>query len=100
MRELLLAAGLATTLACSGAAAQPAPVAPPVSGAAPAGSPDQAALPTPAASQGVNTSVTTGADGVQHVQVSNPPVPDTRANRAKYGKPLSNAGRHTAPAHN
>jgi hypothetical protein len=32
--------------------------------------------------------------------VSNGPVPDTRANRAKYGSPLSNAGRMTKPAGN
>jgi hypothetical protein len=32
--------------------------------------------------------------------ISNPPVPDTPANRAQYGKPMSNAGRHTAPAGN
>jgi hypothetical protein len=28
--------------------------------------------------------------------VSNPPIPDTPANRHLYGKPMSNAGRHTA----
>jgi hypothetical protein len=32
--------------------------------------------------------------------VSNGPVPDTAANRAKYGKPMSNAGRMTKPAGN
>jgi hypothetical protein len=32
--------------------------------------------------------------------VSNGPVPDTRENRAKYGRPMSNAGRRTAPAGN
>jgi hypothetical protein len=32
--------------------------------------------------------------------ISNGPVPDTRANRAKYGAPLSNAGRLTRPAGN
>ena len=32
--------------------------------------------------------------------VTNGPVPDTRANRAKYGRPLSNAGKKTAPAGN
>ena len=32
--------------------------------------------------------------------ISNGPVPDTRANRAKYGMPLSNAGRMTKPAGN
>jgi hypothetical protein len=28
--------------------------------------------------------------------ISNPPIPDTKANRAQFGKPMSNAGRHTA----
>ncbi len=32
--------------------------------------------------------------------VSSGPVPDTRANRAKYGQPMSNAGRMTKPAGN
>ena len=32
--------------------------------------------------------------------VSNGPVPDTRANRAKYGQPMSNAGKRTRPAGN
>jgi hypothetical protein len=32
--------------------------------------------------------------------VSNGPVPDTKANRAKYGQPMSAAGRSTKPAGN
>ena len=32
--------------------------------------------------------------------VTNGPVPDTAANRAKYGGPMSNAGRHTKPIGN
>jgi hypothetical protein len=32
--------------------------------------------------------------------VTNGPVPDTRANRAKYGGPMSNAGRRTRPIGN
>ena len=32
--------------------------------------------------------------------VSNPPVADTPENRKLYGKPLSNAGKHTAPKGN
>lgn len=32
--------------------------------------------------------------------VSNPPVADTAENRAKYGKPMSNAGKQTAPKGN
>lgn len=32
--------------------------------------------------------------------VANAPVPDTAANRAKYGKPLSHGGKSTPPAGN
>jgi hypothetical protein len=32
--------------------------------------------------------------------LTNGPVPDTRANRAKFGGPMSNAGRHTKPIGN
>ena len=32
--------------------------------------------------------------------IASPPVPDTPENRAKYGGPMSNAGRHTAPLGN
>ncbi len=32
--------------------------------------------------------------------VSNAPIPDTRANRAKYGRPLSHAGNLTDPSGN
>jgi hypothetical protein len=32
--------------------------------------------------------------------VTNGPVPDTPANRAKYGRPMSNAGKRTAPVGN
>lgn len=32
--------------------------------------------------------------------VTNGPIPDTAENRARYGQPLSNAGKHTAPAGN
>ncbi|HEX7758654.1 MAG TPA: hypothetical protein VF459_04080 [Caulobacteraceae bacterium] len=32
--------------------------------------------------------------------VSNAPIPDTRANRARFGQPLSRGGQRTAPAGN
>jgi hypothetical protein len=68
--------------------------------------------PAPAATTaGVNTSGPVPADQLPPGQasalaagdnqmVTNGPVPDTPANRAKYGKPMSNAGRHTKPAGN
>jgi hypothetical protein len=108
-----LAACAAACLAGGVAAAQPAT---PPSDNAPATSPDQATPPppeqttpqpptraetaTPATSQGVNTVVTVDANGARHLLIFNSPVPDTPENRAKYGAPLSNAGRHTKPAGN
>jgi hypothetical protein len=32
--------------------------------------------------------------------ISNAPIPDTVANRQQFGGPMSNGGRHTAPAGN
>lgn len=34
------------------------------------------------------------------VLFTNGPIPDTRANRARYGQPLSHAGKRSAPAGN
>jgi hypothetical protein len=31
---------------------------------------------------------------------TNGPIPDTKENRRKYGQPMSNAGKHTAPRGN
>jgi hypothetical protein len=45
-----------------------------------------------ASSSGVNTS----AASFSNLTVTNGPVPDTPANRAKYGQPLSHAGKRTA----
>jgi len=49
--------------------------------------------PTPAAQAGALTASDPNV-------VSNGPVPDTKANRARYGKPMSAAGRATQPAGN
>ncbi|HEY5289038.1 MAG TPA: hypothetical protein VIJ59_03280 [Caulobacteraceae bacterium] len=38
--------------------------------------------------------------GGDNRMVTNGPVPDTRANRTKYGKPMSNAGKKTKPIGN
>jgi hypothetical protein len=66
--------------------------------------PDASAPPTASTGQAVSTSATTtdpatGATMTTQT-LTNGPVPDTAANRAKYGKPLSNAGRRTAPKGN
>jgi hypothetical protein len=61
--------------------------------------------PAPTGAQ-TNTSATVtdsssaGTTIVSNTLVTNGPVPDTRANRAKYGQPDSNAGKNTRPAGN
>ena len=75
-----------------------APQQPPPQSAAPA---DQGSMPADAsASTGgaANTSATVDANGTQ--VIASQPVPDTRANRAAYGQPLSRAGKRTAPKGN
>jgi len=106
-RKYLMMAAVAAALAGPMAAhaqqtdqQQPIPAPQPV---APAPTnPDLTAAPapivTPATDAATPASATTDASGV--VVVAMAPVPDTPANRAKYGKPMSRAGRHTAPAGN
>ena len=60
-----------------------------------------APMPAPAATTGTatSTSVTTsdpstGASATV-TTLTNGPVPDTKENRAKYGQPMSNAGKRT-----
>ena len=68
---------------------------------APQQPPPQSSMPADAtASTGgaANTSATVDANGVQ--VIASAPVPDTPANRAAYGQPLSRAGKRTAPRGN
>ncbi|MBS0360310.1 MAG: hypothetical protein JSR98_02925 [Proteobacteria bacterium] len=72
-----------------------------IGGAAFAQQPSTPASAPPAASTGTatSTSVTTtdpatGATATV-TTLTNGPVPDTPANRAKYGQPMSNAGKRT-----
>lgn len=55
-------------------------------------SPQPAAAPT---GSPTDTSATVGPNGVQ--VVASQPVPDTPANRAAYGQPLSHAGKRSKP---
>jgi hypothetical protein len=102
-----IAASLALSLAASvGHAAQasdPAPsAAPPVQAAGMPG-PDQPAFrSTPmvvTAATAPPAQIQALAAGANQI-VTNGPIPDTPANRARYGKPLSHAGRKSAPAGN
>ena len=95
----VLAASVVASVACGAAVAKTASQADRVT-PAPSYQADRAAPAQAAASAGVDVSVTVRPDGVRHLLISNAPVPDTRENRAKYGQPLSNAGRRTLPAGN
>jgi hypothetical protein len=110
--KLLIAAAATAALLAGAAVAQTAidqntAVNPPSAASAPAdASPSGAVNPTtpsdaslaPAASTPIERTPAASVGGVD--VVSNGPVPDTPENRAKYGKPLSNAGRMTRPAGN
>jgi hypothetical protein len=70
---------------------------PPADQAAPPASTGMSAQPAPTGTA-ANTSSTVDANGNQ--VIASAPVPDTKANRAAYGQPLSRAGKRTAPAGN
>jgi len=110
MLKIALAASLATCLT-GAAAAQMAPAeapapamspAPMADQAAPVSTPEAVTPMTPAADAvpGADASATVGPGGVNYVHIATPPVPDTPENRAKYGAPMSNAGKRTQPAGN
>jgi len=105
----LVRSALIATAACligAAAYAQPSSTdqAPPADqSTAPAASSDMNAAPpssAPSAPIGAaaNTSTTVDANGSQ--VIASQPVPDTPANRAAFGQPLSHAGKHTAPKGN
>lgn len=107
--RLVRSALIAMTACLIGAAAyaQPSPTdqTPPAGDASMSQPSSDNAAPPPAdttapASVGAaaNTSATVDANGVQ--VIASQPVPDTPANRAAYGAPLSRAGKHTAPRGN
>jgi UrcA family protein len=68
-----------------------------VAAAPPPPEPAYVAPPSSAESYGANTSAQAS---YTTRTVTNGPVPDTAANRARYGAPMSNAGKRTAPAGN
>jgi hypothetical protein len=89
----------ATDRGAPAASQQPGAVNP--SGGDPSMAPSAGASATNAS--GVMTSQTTADQSgaiVTNTTVTNGPVPDTSANRAKFGPPMSNAGKRTAPAGN
>jgi len=52
------------------------------------------------AQTGVRRETSATVDGRVVTVVSNAPIPDTPENRAKFGQPLSRAGKRTKPAGN
>jgi hypothetical protein len=105
----LVRSALIATAACligAAAYAQPSTTdqAPPADqSAAPPASSDMSAAPATSATTApvgaaANTSTTVDANGAQ--VIASQPVPDTPANRAAFGQPLSHAGKHTAPKGN
>lgn len=105
--KLLIAAAATASLLAGAAFAQPSssnvdqstavnPV-PTASGAVNASATTDSSV-APAAGAPVERSSAASVGGTQ--LVTNGPVPDTVENRAKYGKPMSNAGRMTKPAGN
>ena len=88
--ELGTPADASVTTDATPPAAEPAPPAADTSGSAAASTDATASAETGAAANASFTSMT----------VTNGPVPDTAENRAKYGQPLSHAGKRTTPAGN
>ena len=74
--------------------------------ATPPASADMAAQPAPnttdttMSSPAPTTTTMASNTGVNVQTVTNGPVPDTPENRAKYGQPMSHAGKKTAPVGN
>jgi hypothetical protein len=103
----LLAAAAALTLSAGAAYAQdPAPseqpaAAPAPEAAPPAVVPGSSTTDVATSPSGVTTATTSAVAAGSNASVTvslttNGPVPDTAENRAKYGQPLSHAGKRTA----
>ena len=97
----------ASALMAGAAAAQPLPPADPAAPDTSAQMPadtttaDHMQMSTPAATTtAADVAATTGQPVVHTQLVTMQPIPDTPENRAKFGQPLSRAGKRTAPAGN
>lgn len=71
-----------------------------IASAVPKGAPMAMSEPAPAPMAPAATSYSTPAASVTTTTVTNGPVADTPENRAKYGQPMSNAGKRTRAAGN
>ena len=75
-----------------------APAPPPADQTPPPAPSSHMSAPTAQTGAAANTSATASFGGPE--VIASKPVPDTPANRAAYGQPLSHAGKHTKPAGN
>jgi hypothetical protein len=92
--SILIAVASAATLAAGAAFAQSAA---PSAGSDTAVNPPAAGAPAGGYASSDTLGDTSKLKAGDPNVVSNGPVPDTRENRAKYGRPLSHAGRLTSP---
>jgi hypothetical protein len=105
--QLARTALIATAACLIGAAAYAQPASSDTSQSAPQTAPDNSAPPSSmssgassSAQTGTATNASTTVDANGNAVVASQPVPDTAANRASYGQPLSRAGKRTKPAGN
>ena len=96
------AASLIGGLAFAQDMSQGAPASPDTQPAPQADTSAQAPAPdnAPVASTGGRRETSATVDGRTVTVVSNAPIPDTPENRAKFGQPMSRAGKRTKPAGN
>ena len=105
MIKHLLTAAAVLALMTGAAQAQTTAASPPMStpdvNPKPMDSTTTTSATVPATALAPSASTSTDASAIVSVQtVTNGPVADTPANRAKYGQPLSRAGKRTAPRGN
>jgi len=108
MSKTFVALPLVICLAGTVANAQPAPPAAPAANAmnmTPAATPATDAMSATPAAPAMTADAASAQPPMSAAQgpaqvMSSPPVPDTAANRAKYGGPMSHAGKHTAAGGN
>jgi len=95
MKTLLIAAGAVALMTGAAFAQTPADTTEPM----PAPSATDSTMSTPSTT--TSTATAPGGMTTASVQtVTNGPIPDTPENRAKYGAPMSRAGKRTAPVGN
>jgi hypothetical protein len=95
--SLIAGAALAQATSSPDAAAASGP--PPATDNSASGATNNAPPPA-AASTGAGTETSAVVNGQTVQVIASAPVPDTPENRAKYGQPLSRAGKRTAPKGN